>query len=36
SAMTGFRWVFIATTIIVFINLWQLAWMLRRTRRANA
>ncbi|WP_243415810.1 hypothetical protein, partial [Klebsiella pneumoniae] len=22
--------------IIVFINLWQLAWMLRQTRRANA
>ena len=36
SAMAGFRWVFIATAIIVFINLWQLAWMLRRTRRANA
>ncbi|WP_417650820.1 hypothetical protein, partial [Klebsiella pneumoniae] len=28
--------VFIATAIIVFINLWQLAWMLRQTRRANA
>ncbi len=36
SAMAGFRWVFIATAIIVFINLWQLAWMLRRTRRAKA
>ncbi|MGX7900776.1 hypothetical protein ACWUXD_19235, partial [Klebsiella pneumoniae] len=24
------------TAIIVFINLWQLAWMLRQTRRANA
>ena len=36
SAMAGFRWVFIATAIIVFINLWQLAWMLRQTRRANA
>ncbi|WP_262379149.1 hypothetical protein, partial [Klebsiella pneumoniae] len=22
--------------IIVFINLWQLAWMLRQTRRSNA
>jgi DHA1 family multidrug resistance protein-like MFS transporter len=32
SAMAGFRWVFIATAIIVLINLWQLAVMLRRSR----
>lgn len=32
SAMAGFRWVFIVTAVIVLINLWQLAAMLRRTR----
>lgn len=32
SAMAGFRWVFIVTAVIVLINLWQLAVMLRRTR----
>ena len=32
SAMAGFRWVFIATAVIVLINLWQLAVMLRRTQ----
>lgn len=32
SAMVGFRWVFIVTAVIVLINLWQLALMLRRTR----
>ena len=34
SAMAGFRWVFIATALIVLINIWQLAIMLRRSRRA--
>ena len=32
SAMTGFRWVFIATASIVLINIWQLAIALRRRR----
>ncbi|MFU0929282.1 multidrug efflux MFS transporter [Kluyvera cryocrescens] len=32
SAMAGFRWVFIVTAVIVLINLWQLAVMLRRTQ----
>lgn len=32
SAIAGFRWVFIVTAVIVLINLWQLAVMLRRTR----
>lgn len=32
SAMAGFRWVFIVTAVIVLINLWQLAVLLRRTR----
>ena len=36
SAMAGFRWVFIATAIIVLINIWQLAIMLRRSRRTAA
>ena len=32
SAMVGFRWVFIVTAVIVLINLWQLAVMLRRAQ----
>lgn len=36
SAMAGFRWVFIATAIVVFINLIQLAFMLRRCDLAAA
>ena len=36
SAMAGFRWVFIATAVIVLINIWQLAIMLRRSRRTTA
>lgn len=36
SAMAGFRWVFIATAVIVLINIWQLAIMLRRSRRPAA
>ena len=32
SAMAGFRWVFIVTAVIVLINLWQLAVMLRRAQ----
>lgn len=36
SAMAGFRWVFIATAVIVLINLWQLAVMLQRSRRIAA
>ena len=32
SAMAGFRWVFVVTAVIVLINLWQLAMMLRRTQ----
>ena len=36
SAMAGFRWVFIATAVIVLINIWQLAIMLRRSRRSAA
>lgn len=32
SAMAGFRWVFIATAVIVMINLCQLALVLRRRR----
>lgn len=35
SAMAGFRWVFIATAGIVFINIWQLAIALRRRRHAG-
>jgi DHA1 family multidrug resistance protein-like MFS transporter len=33
SAMAGFRWVFVATAIVVLINLIQLAIMLRRRQR---
>ena len=36
SAMAAFRWVFIATAVIVLINIWQLAIMLRRSRRSAA
>lgn len=32
SAMAGFRWVFVATAMIVLINLWQFLIMLRRTK----
>lgn len=33
SAMAGFRWVFIATAIIVLINIFQLAFTLRQKRK---
>ncbi|AMO50336.1 MFS transporter, DHA1 family, multidrug resistance protein [Kosakonia oryzendophytica] len=33
SAVAGFRWVFAATAVVVFINLWQLGLAFRRTRR---
>lgn len=33
SAMAGFRWVFVATAVVVLLNVWQLAVELRRTRR---
>jgi len=33
SAMAGFRWVFVATAVVVLFNVWQLAVELRRTRR---
>jgi len=36
SAMAGFRWVFIATAVVVLINIWQLAIVLRQTRRTAA
>lgn len=36
SAMAGFRWVFIATAVVVLINIWQLAIILRQTRRTAA
>lgn len=36
SAMAGFRWVFVATAIVVLINLIQLALMLRKRARAPA
>lgn len=35
SAVAGFRWVFVATAIVVLINLWQLLIMLRRTRQTH-
>ncbi len=35
SAMAGFRWVFVATAIIVLINIWQLMVMLRRSKTAR-
>lgn len=30
SAMAGYRWVFLATALVVLLNVWQLAVMLRR------
>ncbi|AGN87379.1 multidrug efflux MFS transporter [Enterobacter sp. R4-368] len=33
SAMAGFRWVFAATAVVVFINLWQLLLAFRRIKR---
>ncbi|AHJ75060.1 multidrug efflux MFS transporter [Kosakonia sacchari] len=33
SAMAGFRWVFAATAVVVFINLWQLLLAFRRVKR---
>ncbi|BCU56789.1 multidrug efflux MFS transporter [Enterobacter kobei] len=33
SAMAGFRWVFVATAVVVLLNVWQLAVELSRTRR---
>ena len=33
SAVAGFRWVFIATAVVVAINLWQLWTALRRSQR---
>lgn len=33
SAMAGFRWVFIATAVVVLINFWQLALAFRRVKR---
>ncbi|CAH6126648.1 multidrug efflux MFS transporter [Citrobacter koseri] len=34
SAMAGFRWVFVATALIVLVNIWQLAIALRRRHAA--
>ncbi|MDM2999948.1 MULTISPECIES: multidrug efflux MFS transporter [unclassified Citrobacter] len=34
SAMVGFRWVFVATALIVLVNIWQLAIALRRRHAA--
>lgn len=34
SAMAGFRWVFVATALIVLVNIWQLAIALRRRHTA--
>ena len=36
SAMAGYRWVFIATALVVLLNVWQLAVMLRRKRQQDA
>lgn len=33
SAMAGFRWVFVATALVVLCNIWQLALALRKNRR---
>ncbi|WLI78731.1 multidrug efflux MFS transporter [Kosakonia sp. H02] len=33
SAMAGFRWVFVATAIVVLINLWQLVLAFRRVEQ---
>ena len=34
SAMAGFRWVFVATALIVLVNIWQLTIALRRRHAA--
>ena len=36
SAMAGFRWVFAATAVVVFLNIIQLAVILRRRRQQEA
>ncbi|RJT23783.1 multidrug efflux MFS transporter [Buttiauxella izardii] len=36
SAMAGFRWVFIATALVVLLNIWQLAVMLHRKKQQDA
>jgi len=36
SAMAGYRWVFIATALVVLLNVWQLAIMLRRKKQQDA
>ena len=36
SAMVGYRWVFIATALVVLLNVWQLAVMLRHKKRQEA
>ncbi len=33
SAMAGFRWVFVATALVVLCNIWQLAAALRKAKR---
>ena len=33
SAMAGFRWVFVATALVVLCNIWQLAIALRKAKR---
>lgn len=33
SAMAGFRWVFVATALVVLCNIWQLALAFRKARR---
>lgn len=36
SAMAGYRWVFIATALVVLLNVWQLVVMLRRKKQQDA
>lgn len=36
SAMAGYRWVFLATALVVLLNIWQLAVMLRRKKQQDA
>ncbi|GDX06192.1 multidrug efflux MFS transporter [Buttiauxella sp. A111] len=36
SAVAGYRWVFIATALVVLLNVWQLAIMLRRKKQQDA
>ncbi len=36
SAMAGYRWVFLATALVVLLNVWQLAVMLRRKKQQDA